>query len=204
VRGGAVRHLKFRDNRSDVQGQGAERVRAIKITYRAVFQQPIGLLNPMGLGIPGAISVEIFQRGETWQARSLETEFTYVKLGRFASADHGRTAVGESFQECLEPWQAWGKPPNELEPRMLTPYDIADLGESRFAWIEDEDRTHIIHQPSLPPGQRVPSAACGASVPAKCFINNLANVEPTCKGCAEVWKEHYTGLPLGVVEQNRP
>ena len=53
--------------------------------------------------------------------------------------------------------------------------------------------THILHAPSIPPDAKVPPAACGAKVSAKAFINNKANVERTCEGCAQVWREHYKG-----------
>lgn len=101
--------------------------------------------------------------------------------------------VEESFQERLEPWQIWGKPHNELQERMLFPDEICDLGHGKMGWKDPEDFTHIIHAPTIPEGARIPPAACGAQVNAKCFINTKANVEPTCKACAEVWKREYAG-----------
>jgi hypothetical protein len=74
---------------------------------------------------------------------------------------------------------------------MLTPYDVLDIGHGKFAWIDDEDRTHILHGPLIDPKLKVPNAACGAQVNAKCFISTKANVEPSCKACAEVWRKEY-------------
>ena len=168
-------------------------MRAIKVTFRATFRQPIGALNPMGAKIAGPQPVEIFGEGERWKAREIASpcRVVYDRLGRFVSLEHAKTTVELSFQERLEPWQMWGKGPNELDEKQLTPYEVADLGEGKFGWIQDEDRTHIIHAPTIPPGAKVPPAACGASVNAKCFISTKANIEPSCRGCAEVWRKEY-------------
>lgn len=168
-------------------------MRAIKVTFRAVFRQPIGPLNPMGLKVPGAFPVELFQRGSTWTAREIATpqRNVYENLPKFASLEHARTTLDKCFQERPEPWQAWGKPPNGLTEILLTPYELADLGQGKFGWIQDEDRTHIIHAPTIPPGARIPPAACGARVNVKCFISTKANIEPSCRGCAEVWRKEY-------------
>jgi hypothetical protein len=177
-------------------------MRSIKVTYRAVFQQPIGALNPMGAKLPGAFPVEIFQRGASWLAREIQSprRNVYEKLlGKFASLEHAKAEVCRSFEKQMQDWQIWGTPPQDgpalsdalsIE-RMLTPDEICDLGNSQFGWIQAEDRTHILHGPLIDPKLKVPNAACGAQVNAKCFISTKANVEPTCKVCAEVWRKEY-------------
>lgn len=182
-------------------------MRAIKVTHRAVFQQPTGPeLNPMGLKLPGTFPVEIFPRGEYWLVREIASpkRQVYERLGKFSSLDAAKFGVREAFKSMIEPWQIWGIPPvgtpaamtdlnsngKSLE-RLLTPYEIADLGNGKWGWIDPEDRTHILHGPLIDPKLKVPNAACGAQVNAKCFISTKANVEPTCKGCAEVWKQEY-------------
>lgn len=173
-------------------------MRAIKVTFRAVFEQPIGSLNPMGVKLPGQFPVEIFGQGERWQVREIATprRHVYTKLGRFISLDHAKREVRDHFARQIQDWQPWGDAPLPNSPelaenRMLTPYEVADCGEGKFGWIQDEDRTHIIHAPTIPPGARIPPAACGASVNAKCFISTKANIEPSCRGCAEVWRKEY-------------
>lgn len=168
-------------------------VRNIKVTYRAVFRQPIGLLNSLGSQIAGTFPVEVFGAGEKWQAREIATpvRVVYKKLYHFTSPIQGMMEVERNFEERLEPWQVWGKPPNELQERMLLPGEIVDLGSGKMAWRDAEDFTHILHGPLIDPAARVPNAACGAKVNAKCFISTKANVEPTCKGCAEVWTKEY-------------
>jgi len=170
-------------------------MRAIKVTFRAVFEFPIGKLNPMGLHIPGHQPVEIFGGGERWQVREIATarRQVYAKLGKFMSVEHAKREVQAVFQQFREPWKPWGKPPDSPVEIMLTPYELADLAHGTFGWIQDEDRTHIIHAPSIPPGAKVPPAACGASVNAKCFISTKANLEPSCRECAEVWRREYQG-----------
>ena len=170
-------------------------MRAIKVTFRAVFRQPIGKLNPMGAKINGQHPVEIFGEGDRWKSREIASVYRmeYKRLGRFVSLEHAKSTVEASFQERLEPWQMWGKGPNELDEKQLTPYEVADLGEGKFGWIQDEDRTHILHGPLIDPKAKVPNAACGAQVNAKCFISTKANIEPSCRGCAEVWRKEYQG-----------
>jgi len=173
-------------------------MKALKVTFRAVFEQPQGLLNPMGVKLPGPFPVEVFGQGDKWQAREIATprHQVYEKLGRFASLAHAKNKVQGAFTKQVQPWQPWGSVPTNgpsalAEERMLTPYDFVDCGNGKFGLMQDEDRTHIIHAPTIPPGARIPPAACGAKVNAKCFISTKANVEPTCRGCAEVWRKEY-------------
>jgi len=175
-------------------------MKSLRVSFRAVFEQPIGALNPMGARLPGPQAVEIFGNAGKWQAREIATprRQVYTKLGKFASLTHAQSEVAGAFEKQLQPWQPWGTVPADgrtalTEERMLTPYDFVDCGDSTFALMQDEDRTHIIHAPTVPAGARIPPAACGAQVNAKCFINTRANIEPTCRGCAEVWRKEYRG-----------
>lgn len=177
-------------------------MRTISITYRAIFEQPRGPLNPMGLKLAGPQPVEVFRKGEHWYARELSTPRRNVleRLGKLPSADQARTTVELAFASTVIPWQIWGSPPSEsttirdFRPaeRVLQPDEICDLGDGKAGWYTAEDRTHIIHPPGYSEKFRVPPAACGATgLPSKCFVNNRANVEPSCKGCAEVWRREY-------------
>lgn len=173
-------------------------MRAIKVTYRAVFQQPIGRLNPMGLKVPGDIPVELFGQGEQWQAREISRiANAFTRLGRFSGPDHGKKEVTASFERQIQPWQIWGTVPGNgkdalTEERILSPDELVFQKGKAFLRTA-EDYTHILHAPTIPPGARVPPAACGAQVNAKCFISTKANIEPTCKPCAEVWRREYKG-----------
>jgi hypothetical protein len=173
-------------------------VRALKVTFRAVFENPIGLLNPMGLKIPGPQPVEIFGQGERWQVREIASprRQVFTKLGRFISAEHAKREVADHFAQQIQAWQIWGTVPGDGEKslaveRMLTPYDVVSLDGGKWAALDAEDRTHILHGPLIRPDSKVPNAACGAQVNAKAFINNRANIEPSCRGCAEVWRKEY-------------
>lgn len=194
LRAEARKREKPRSKRPNPKQGNFPNMRTIKVTYRAIFAQPIKLLNPFESKIGGQFPVEVFHHGGKWQARTLTTPpIVYKKLGKCESADAARIAVEDNFQERLEPWQVWGKPPNEFIERMLLPSEIADLGNGKTGWKQAEDYTHIIHAPSIPPGAHVPPAACGATVKAECFISTKAYIEPTCKGCAEVWRREYQG-----------
>jgi hypothetical protein len=176
-----------------------QHMRTIKVTYRAVFEQPIGALNPMGVKLPGPQPVEVCKNGTGWEIRELSTpkRRKFERLGKAISLDDAQARVQAAFSKMLTSGQIWGTPPlikhgTPQEPeRQLSLSEICDLGDGTAGWYTAEDRTHIIHAPSIPPGKHVPPAACGAELPAKCFVNNRANAEPTCPGCAEVWKKEY-------------
>ena len=172
-------------------------MRTIKVTYRAIFEQPTGILNPLGMRLPGTFPIELFQWGKQWQAREIATarRNVYERLGKFVSLDHARREVEQSFERRLQDWQIWGTPldgPGIGIERMLTPYDISDLGNGQFGWVEPEDRTHIMN-PQWTGPERVPPSACGLKLNAKVFISHFANIRPTCKGCADIWEREYKG-----------
>ena len=171
-------------------------MRQIKISFRAVFDQPIGVLNPMGLKLPAPLPVELVGSGTKWEAQSIAgpKPRKFDKLRKFASLTDAKQSVQDAFQTQLEPWQAWATVPWECELRLLDPSEYSELAGAHsgtFMIKTSEDYTHILHGLALEKGKGLPTAACGKQVDAKCFISNRANVEPSCKGCAEVWKREY-------------
>ena len=48
-------------------------MKTIPITYRAIFEQPTGPLNPIGAKLPGPQPVEVFRKGEFWKGRELSS-----------------------------------------------------------------------------------------------------------------------------------
>jgi hypothetical protein len=175
-------------------------LKLIKVTYRAVLYQPIRVLNPLELRMAGPVTVEVLCVGGTWRARNLDTRQDYEKLLlRHPSASAAMTAVDQNFRSRPNPWQMWGEAPDHpaahlSAARPLEPREIALItkdGIERVYWKETEDYTHILHAPTMDPKTKVPPAACGISVKAEAFINNRANVEPTCLKCAQIWREHY-------------
>lgn len=176
-----------------VRKEARKHMRAIKVSYRAEFEQPTGALNPMGMKLPGLQRVEIFQTGATWKARSIATGQIYTRLEKFASRTHAQSNLEANFERRLTEWEIWGKPPEEAEPRKLLPKEIRIASDGQVFWRQAEDFTHILHAPNIPPGAHVPPAACGAKVNVKCFISTKANIEPTCEPCAEIWRKEYRG-----------
>lgn len=168
-------------------------MKQINVTYCAIFRQPIGKLNPAGLRMNVECPVELFCKGDKWRLREISSpkRVVYEKLGEFSSAAQGKEITEASFESQVEGWQMWTK--RDGANVQLSPEEVAELPDGKIALKELEDYTHIIHAPQLNAKERIPRAACGASVDTKCFINNRANVEPTCRGCADVWKREYQG-----------
>jgi hypothetical protein len=170
-------------------------LKAIRVTYRALFQQPQGALNPLGMRFSAHVAVEVFGAGDKWQAREI-TGHIFTRLGKFASSEYAKREVVAAFETQLQPWQMWGTVPSDGKTalaveRMLIPgEEIVHCGGDKWGWREPEDFTHIMNGKTQG-NARIPPTACGLTLPAKCFINNLANVEPTCRGCAEIWEREY-------------
>ncbi len=104
--------------------------------------------------------------------------------------------VAVAFAEQLRPWQIWASVPGDgvtklAQERLLEPDELQFLPDGRVLIKEPEDYTHIIHAPTLKAAERVPAAACEYKASAKTLINPRANVEPTCKVCAQIWKAFY-------------
>ena len=182
---------RLRQQRKTVRKEPKPTMRTIKVTYRSTFEQPTGVLNPMNLKVPGALDIEVFNVGEHWKVRELTTNRIFDRLGKFPSAEAAMKECAVVFARQPSAWHMWGTPPPSSVERLILPKEVMLLSLGKVAWKEPEDFTHILHAPAIPPDAKVPPAACGAKVPAKAFINNKANVEPTCEGCAQVWREHY-------------
>lgn len=173
-------------------------MKAIRVSWRAGFRQPIGILNPLHAKLPGRFPVEIFGGGDKWQAREIASSkrVVYSKLPRFASVANGKVTVAAVFYEQVEDWCMWGSVPGDgvtslAVERVLMPTEVKDLGEGKYGWYTSEDFTHILHHAELMPGFKLPPAACGVQVPVNCFVNNKLNVAPSCSGCLAVWEREY-------------
>jgi len=188
---------KFRVQCQEAQEQPA--MRTIKVTYRAIFEQPIGALNPLGMKLPGQFPVEIFGAGDRWAAREIATarRQQYTRLPKFANPDSGKMVVTENFARQVQPWQIWGTPPRteegELQPeRMLVPgVDICDLGNGEWGFYGPNDRTHISRDSRSRAGQWL--TACEAAVSHKLIVSLRAFIAPTCPKCAEIYNREYAG-----------
>jgi len=179
-------------------------MRTIRVTYRAVFEQPIGALNPMGCKLPGPFPVEIFGTGERWQAREIASSRrqVYERLSRFTSPDTGKQVVESSFARKIQDWQIWGTVPATIEElmeegrpaaveRILIPgVDICDLGNNTWGLYGPDDRTHISTKAKDPTAKKF-AARCGADVSPKLIVSTRANVEPSCPTCAEIYRQEY-------------
>lgn len=186
-------------------------MRAIKVTFRAVFSGPLAPINPSGWPMKGQFPVEIFGNGEHWKAREIATPArqVYTKLMDFANVESGKKVVEAAFTMKAQDWQIWGTPPllpaeeRALKPeevgvtsiikpqeRLLLPAEICDLGDGKWGWYTAEDFTHIVAADSVFAAGKAKSA-CGSQVSPKIIVSLKANVEPSCPVCAEVHRREY-------------
>jgi DNA invertase Pin-like site-specific DNA recombinase len=76
--------------------------------YRAVFSQPKGALNPMGLTITDEFTVELFQHRARWNARLVNgdnTAFQRLPVQNRATLEQIKAQVAELFEHPLTDWQ---------------------------------------------------------------------------------------------------
>lgn len=79
------------------------RMRNIRVTFRAVFQQPTGKLNPMGLKMAVSVPVEIFGQDGNWKARDpSRIANAFARLGKFNTAEDAKREIARSFATQLQ------------------------------------------------------------------------------------------------------
>lgn len=186
-------------------------MKTIRVAYRAVFEQPVGPLNPLKLTLPGPFPVEIFGAGEKWRAREIASSrrVVYERLSRFTDPEMGKQIVEAAFTRQVQPWQIWGIVPVTIEKlmeegrpatveRMLVPgVDICDCGNGAWGLYTAEDFTHISHtgpenHSGGTPARTSYRAACGADVVHRKIVSTRANIAPSCRKCAEIYQARYT------------
>ena len=186
-----------------------EKMREIKVSYRATFRYPIGNLNPLGLRLMNIeMQVEITRVKQDWIARVvLPTGASRVieRINRMPSYDTAKQEVERNFTTVVSRWKPWGCPPEypseRLErikrgdmtpnvPRQLEKWEFIEPTPNRFLWKDVEDFTHLLLQ-QAESKKKEAVAACGREVNFKNFVSIKAKIPPTCHLCAEKWSELY-------------
>jgi hypothetical protein len=170
-------------------------MRLIHVTYRAVFTQ----LKSSSFRMNGPVNVEVIERYNQWVCQSPDTgvEFNFTKM---PSAESARKECESRFERMMsdgwwifgrEPRPAGQKGPREDGPRLLNPQEI-QMKDGQVYFLEVNDFTHIFDpkNPNRPTDDKDKSAqaACGQYPRIRNFISLKANVEPTCKACAEIYR----------------
>jgi hypothetical protein len=86
------------------------------IKYRATFRGPRGQLNPLGIAIDAAVTIEVFpatKAGRTFRAQTLTPGGSPFRILKYAdsdtdisgAADHVKAQVRQMFEERLTPWE---------------------------------------------------------------------------------------------------
>ncbi len=160
-------------------------MKAIKVTYRAEFQQPLGGLNPLGVTLKAPIAVEVFETSNSvWRLRRPDTTTVFEPITGYESAQSAcEDLVPAWFQKRLTGWvMCWqGKP-------LLKGEYIEKQG--RFYLLEAEDFTHI-QKPGPGPDtkHKLALALCGNEFKFSAFASTLENAPPpTCKTCAAMYQ----------------
>lgn len=155
-------------------------MRALKVTYRAVFRQPLGELNKLGVRLACDIPVEIYQRVDKWIARRpLGPEF--VEIPPALSQESMRTNVERCFETRVNNgWEMFGPDGQPILPSQV------HVTDGRVMLLEPEDFTHV-QNPNAedqPENKKLARARCGGVFKHQAFASTLENAPPpTCTVC---------------------
>ncbi len=160
---------------------------SMKISYRAQFRQPVGVLNPLGVTVRAVLTVELLHAAGYWIARLQGT--IEERLGRHPGAQAAMQAVQSSFAEQLTPWQMHAV--NDGLP--ISPDEIA-AGPDTRGWITLKPLTHITDfaaEAADKTQRRTVHAPCGKAANPKLIVSVKTGVPPTCPICREVYEREY-------------
>lgn len=173
-------------------------MRAIKVTYRAVFQQ----LRMSAMKCSAAVNVEVVQSGAgEWFSRSPDTGVEF-KFTRQQSAEAAKKEAESRFEIMIsDSWWITGKPPDESARRPLEPEELVER-DGKMYILEPNDFTHIFDseaskkpenaaQLSKMDIDHVWPAACGQLPRLRHFVSTKAKVPPTCRQCLEIYQKEY-------------
>jgi len=156
----------------------------VRVTFRAQFAGPIGVLNTLGLNLDRCppTTVEVFRRGNKWYARECDTK----RLAEFwqigSSETHGtmKDLIAATFTSQVTPWTMFDTFGN--------PLDAALVEEDPKGDFRKIQATHIAHQSQMGmPGNQF-KTECGITANAPQIRSKRGQQPPTCPECRKVWE----------------
>jgi hypothetical protein len=168
-------------------------MKAIRVTYRATFRQPIGALNPGGFKFNAAVDVEVFEsKAGQWSTRRPGTTSVFKEIPTSVSSEGEKALAGSSFAEVVSDWRMFYQD-NPLNA------EVKIQPDGRILMFEPDDFTHIGHPDGAGADKKKARAACGMSFEYSRFASALENAPPpTCAICAAALKatrHHQEGKP---------
>ncbi len=163
----------------------------MKITYRAQFRQPRGVLNPLNVTVRAVVTVELFEGSRCWIAREIDSRDRRVfeRLGYHPGIDAAMTAVQNAFAEQLGPWQMYDTEGYPLSPDEITIAPDGTVTRKPLTHITDfaaeaAERKAGKHRSTV-------HTPCAQNVSPKAIVSVKADIAPTCRTCREVYEREY-------------
>jgi hypothetical protein len=171
-------------------------MRVIHVTYRAVFKR----LKDTLFRFDGPVNVEIYQQKDKWMARSPDTLVDFPFTACQSPESMKKECAARFEKQLSDKWWIFGKEPapkggskgmGDNPVRELQPDEI-QIKDGKVYFLETDDYTHIMDpkNPAPRPSPASNPAACGQWPKMKNFISLKANIPPSCRQCAEVYKSH--------------
>jgi hypothetical protein len=159
-------------------------MKAIKVTYRATFRQPIGKLNPGGFKFNSDVDVEVFEsKAGQWSTRRPGTTSVFKEIPTSVSSEGEKALAGSMFNEVVREWRMF------YQDKALNAAEVKLQPDGRILMFEPDDFTHIGHPDGAGTDKKKARAACGVSFEYSRFASALENAPPpTCAICAAALK----------------
>lgn len=118
-------------------------MKPLRVTYRAVFRSLTGPLNPLGVNIPVAMTVEVYEaRPQVWKSREKDTgkDRALDTIPAGSNAVEAKANVRKCFKEQNQDWQMWGNSYSDVTPpRILYPREVFVKEDGKVYLIEQEN-----------------------------------------------------------------
>lgn len=156
----------------------------MRVTFRAVFMQPTGVLNPMGLKIPTPITVELYPGpSNSYRAREIDSKHrrSFRHVQRMANLEAAKSAIRASFTEQLTDWTMHDPAKNGAA---LSPDEVITLPGGTVT------RKPPTHYATAMEGlsKTTRRAVCGKTVD----VTVIVQTRPTCPQCQIIFDKEHT------------
>jgi hypothetical protein len=159
----------------------------MRVTFRAQFSSPIGVLNPTGwkASKPFPFTIEVRRHGTNWMAWTLDRhQKPYGALDRLGHAPtHGtmKDLVTQVFEHQHSEWSMFDSDGKLLDPDTILEDPQGNFSKRIFTHLPDLDKT------STGPGPYF-RTHCGLTEHSRQLRSRKGQTPPDCKQCKAEWE----------------
>ena len=164
----------------------------MRVTFRAQFQGPKSLLNPLGMNCTRLqTTVEIFRKADNWLARETASK-NVLKLQSEPTHGAMKDTVAANFETQLSAWSMFDSDGGPLDPNMVeedpqgnfTARELTHVGAIANAGV-----TGPLKRIAERMGANYFQTACGITVHVTQIRSVRGKHPPTCQECRKTWEK---------------